>query len=118
MQVTMISLDVDNWEPMVDFYTRVLGFAPIVLEPAHGYGWLDGGRITLALKKVQNFSKTTARPFSIQFKVDNIQAAINELEQKGCKFHRVELQTGEAYKVAFFTDPENNPLAIYSVDET
>ena len=112
---TLLQLEVINWEQMVAFYRDTLGFRPMVLEPEHRYGWLDAGTITLAIRGITSKAEGVTAKLSMQIEVNNLEDAIELLEERGCQFTSKQFETGEAYQVAHFHDPEGNPLAIYSI---
>jgi predicted enzyme related to lactoylglutathione lyase len=113
--LNLIKIEVRDWEGMVKFYQNVLGLTATALEPHHRYGWLRTGAITIALHGVDS-AKASSR-VSLQFQVEDIQAGIAYLETKGCVFFDKQLTTGENYSIAYFKDPEQNVLAIYSMGE-
>lgn len=115
MQLNLISLKVDNWDLMVKFYQEVLGMKPIVLEHDHKYGWLDAGGVRLSIYEKKGLPQAENARLSLQFQVEDIEKEILRLKSLGCEFFDKQLNTGEAYRLASFRDPEGNPIAIYEL---
>lgn len=113
LALSIVCIDVHDWQKMVAFYQNVLEFEPVVLEPHHRYGWLQCGPALLALRGVDDLAVSPASRISLQFEVADIESSINALEEEGCVFYEKQLETEEGYKIAYFHDPEGNALAIY-----
>lgn len=116
MIISMINLKVENWDRMVKFYQNVIGLKPIVLEYEDKYGWLDAGGVKLSIYEKKSLPQPSDNArLSLQFQVENIEGEVNRLEELGCKFFSKQLNTGEAYRLASFHDPEGNPVSIYEL---
>ncbi len=111
--LSIVTVDVSDWEGMVDFYQDVLGLNAIELEPEHRYGWLDAGTVVLAFRGVDEEQEKSGTGISLQFEVDDIDTAIKELEAAGAEFYDKQLEGEEGYRIAYFYDPEGNSLAVY-----
>jgi predicted enzyme related to lactoylglutathione lyase len=113
--LSIVTIDVSDWEGMVDFYQDVLGLNAIELEPEQRYGWLDAGTVVLAFRGVDDEQEGSGTSISLQFEVDDIEKAIEELEAAGAEFYDKQLDGGdEGYRIAHFYDPEGHALAIYN----
>lgn len=115
MNLNLINLKVDDWGTMLAFYQDVLGMKPVVLEHDHKYGWLDAGSVRLSIYEKKDLPTAENERLSLQFEVQNIEDEVKRLEALGCHFTDKQLATGEAYKLATFTDPEGNPISIYEL---
>lgn len=102
-----------------NFYEKQLGLAPAGLKPDGKFVYLCGGT-ELAL--FPRPGGTKAEHTAISFKVDDISAAIRELEARGVKFADYDLpglKTVEhvcvlgSEKAAWFQDPEGNILCLH-----
>ena len=101
------------------FYEKQLGLQPDGLKPDGKFIYLCGGT-ELAL--FPRPGGTKAEHTAISFKVDDIRAAIGELEGRGVKFADYDLpglKTVEhvcvlgSEKAAWFQDPEGNILCLH-----
>ncbi len=100
--VNIMVSDIPN---AIKFYTESLG---LKLKRNYNNHWakIEGPGITIGLLLRGN-ETITGDSISITFEVANIEKSIAELEIKGIKFLPNE---DEMIKLAFFTDPDNNPL--------
>lgn len=117
--IAMASLPAEDIKRAIKFYTEQLGLRK-VSEP------FEGGVIFEAGSGSQFFmyqrARTKAEHTVLNFMVDNVEAAVKELAAKGVKFEHYDfpgLKTDaqgiaviEGQKVAWFTDPEGNIIAI------
>ena len=111
--LSIVTIDVWDWQGMVDFYQDALGLNAIELEPDERYGWLDAGSVVLAFRGVDEQVEQRGTGISLQFEVDDIERSIEELENSGCEFYDKQLEGEEGYRIAYFYDPEGNSLAVY-----
>ena len=108
--VTLLVSDMDR---AIAFYRDVLGmkllgnygseFAEID-APGVRIGLHPGGKLPL---------KEHSRHMSIGLRVDDLDAAKKTLETRGVKFHKT--PTDEGLRLAYFTDPDDNPLYLVEV---
>lgn len=108
---------VDDLQKAKAFYTQTLG---LEVSETHGLLWLHiaGG------SKVLIYSKPNHTPATftiLNFPVDNIEEAVDQLTKLGVRFERYEgdLKTdekgifrGEGPKIAWFKDPAGNILSV------
>jgi catechol 2,3-dioxygenase-like lactoylglutathione lyase family enzyme len=107
---------VDDLEQARQFYTGTLG---IPTSEEHGLVTLHlaGGRDTLIYPKAEH---TPATYTILNFPVDDIDKAVDELTSRGVRFERYEgaeqdekgISRGGGPYIAWFTDPAGNILAV------
>jgi catechol 2,3-dioxygenase-like lactoylglutathione lyase family enzyme len=107
---------VGDLEQAKKFYTETLG-----LRATEQYGLLSlhlaGGRDTLVYPKADH---TPATYTILNFQVDNIEAAVDELASRGVRFERYPgmeqddrgINRGGGPFIAWFTDPAGNILSV------
>ena len=113
--VDFVSIPATNLQESRDFYANVLG-----LEVGKTWGEenplgaeFETGTVTLALMDVAQlgieFSPNTV---PIEFQVDDVPAAREQLEAKGVKFVTDLIDSGVCHQ-AIFVDPAGNSLALH-----
>ena len=113
--VDFVSIPATNLQESMDFYENVLG-----LEAGKTWGQenpigaeYETGTVTLALMDVARlgieFGATTV---PIEFQVDDVPAAREQLEAKGVKFVSDLIDSGSCHQ-AIFVDPAGNSLALH-----
>ena len=113
--VDFVSIPATNLQESMDFYENVLG-----LEAGKTWGQenpigaeYETGTVTLALMDVARlgieFGATTV---PIEFQVDDVPAAREQLEAKGVKFVSDLIDSGVCHQ-AIFVDPAGNSLALH-----
>jgi catechol 2,3-dioxygenase-like lactoylglutathione lyase family enzyme len=107
---------VDDLAAAQKFYAQTLG-----LKTSERYGLLTlhlaGGRDTLVYPKADH---TPATYTILNFQVDDIEAAVDELARRGVQFERYEgmeqdekgINRGDGPSIAWFRDPAGNILAV------
>lgn len=118
----MCSFSVDNLEKALEFYSKTLGL-DVEVEGDMGLSLhIAGGAIVFIYQK-DNHQPAT---FTIlNFPVDDIEKAVEELKNKGVKFEHYEgelqtdeksisrnLKTGKGPDIAWFKDPAGNILSV------
>jgi predicted enzyme related to lactoylglutathione lyase len=111
---------VDDIQKAVDFYGGTLGIETEVLDEENGLIALHlaGGRDTLAYLK-PDFTPATYT--ILNFPVDDVDAAVDELAGRGVSFEQYEgfdqddkgVFRGNGPTIAWFTDPAGNILAVH-----
>ena len=104
--VTMIVSDLSR---SVAFYTDTLGLK-VKLRYGDNYAEVVTEGLTVALHPPVKGGTAPGGPpsLSVGFAVPDLPAAVEELKQKGIAFSRI---TEDGFvKLAFFTDPDGNPL--------
>jgi predicted enzyme related to lactoylglutathione lyase len=110
---------VDDIEAAKRFYGEVLGLGTTDLSEEFGVMsiQLAGGRDTLVYRK-DDFAPATYT--ILNFEVDDVDAAVDELAAKGVAFERYEgfdqdekgIARGPGPSIAWFKDPAGNVLAV------
>ena len=112
-------LPVKELERARRFYERQLGLAPLVQKPDGKFVYRCGGAELALLPRPGG---TKADHTAISFKVDDIRAAVRELEGRGVQFADYDLpglKTVEhvcvlgSEKAAWFQDSEGNILCLH-----
>ena len=101
----------DNDEAMSKFYTEILGFA----KDESGAHTL--GNLTIFFDRHNKAAMKALEPFRcmVNFEVEDIQKAYEELKGKGVEFVRTPGQEVWGGWFATFVDPDGNYLQIYQV---
>ncbi|HWN81636.1 MAG TPA: VOC family protein [Candidatus Udaeobacter sp.] len=106
---------VRDFERAIHFYTEVLG---LDLLYRAGDEWAevrtDGLTLGLHLWRGHGPAPGAASGISIGLGVRSIEPAIAELKQRGIEF-RGQVQDNDNVKLAFFGDPDGNPLYLCEV---
>jgi len=108
-----VTIMVSDMDRSIAFYRDVLGmkllgnyggeFAEID-APGVRFGLHPGGKLPL---------KEHSRHMSIGLRVDDLDAAKKTLEERGVKF--VKAPRDEGLRLAYFTDPDGNPMYLVEV---
>ena len=113
--VDFVSIPAKNLQESMDFYENVLG-----LEAGKTWGKenplgaeYETGTVTLALMDVAQLGmEFSANSVPIEFQVDDVPAAREQLEAKGVKFVSDLIDSGVCHQ-AIFVDPAGNSLALH-----
>ena len=110
---------VDDLEAAKQFYGETLGLGVTVFSEEFGLGsiQLAGGRDTLVYVKPDFVPATYT---ILNFEVDDVDAAVDELASKGVSFERYEgfeqdekgIARGPGPSIAWFKDPAGNILSV------
>jgi len=110
---------VDDVEKAREFYGETLGLGATVLSEEHGVMsiQLAGGRDTLIYAKPDFVPATYT---ILNFEVDDIDSAVDELGSRGVSFERYEgfehddkgIVHGPGPQIAWFKDPAGNILSV------
>jgi catechol 2,3-dioxygenase-like lactoylglutathione lyase family enzyme len=110
---------VDDLAKAKEFYGETLGLKTTVLDEENGLLQLDlaGDRATVVYLK-PDFQPATYT--ILNFPVDDIDAAVDELTSRGVSFERYEgfdqdekgISRGNGPNIAWFTDPAGNILSV------
>jgi predicted enzyme related to lactoylglutathione lyase len=113
--IGIVTLRVEQWQAMLEFYRDRLGLRAAMVDEAHQYAMFDTGAVRLALEGPAHpaFARGPGRPaMMLNFQTDDIEVAI-----EGLKEHDVPLLTplkhGPGYAFAVFADPEGNEQIVY-----
>jgi catechol 2,3-dioxygenase-like lactoylglutathione lyase family enzyme len=108
-----ITVATENLDAAVDFYGGVLG-----LRESKRWGQMpavefETGNLTIAVMQSDAFGlEFRANNNPIELRVDDFEAAREELGSRGVEFKGETLDSGVCYQ-AFFEDPDGNALAIH-----
>ena len=113
--VDFVSIPATNLQESMDFYENVLG-----LEAGKTWGQenpvgaeYETGTVTLALMDVARLGmEFSATSVPIEFQVDDVPTAREQLEAKGVKFVTDLIDSGSCHQ-AIFVDPAGNSLALH-----
>lgn len=110
---------VDDLDAAKRFYGETLGVGVTVLDEENGLAQLElaGGRNTLVYRK-PDFEPATYT--ILNFEVDDVEAAVDELTSRGVAFERYDgfeqdekgIAHGPGPKIAWFKDPAGNILSV------
>jgi catechol 2,3-dioxygenase-like lactoylglutathione lyase family enzyme len=108
-----ITVATENFDAAVGFYGGVLG-----LPESKRWGKMpavefETGNLTIAVMQSDAFGlEFRANNNPIELRVDDFEAAREELQSRGVEFKGETLDSGVCYQ-AFFEDPDGNALAIH-----
>ena len=95
------------------FYTEVLGLKVAAEMPGRDCVFIDIGGTTIELTGAKDQEPGAAGAFAhIAFEVDDLDATYEELKAKGVTFF-IEPRDAGAMRIAFFRDPDGNPLELF-----
>jgi len=104
-----VTVMVSDMEKAVQFYTNTLG---LKLKSRYGNEFAQvaapGATIALHPSSHGGPRPSNSENLSIGFAVDDLEKAMVELKSKGVEFSRV--SDDAQVRLAFFTDPDGNPL--------
>jgi len=105
-----VSLNVDDVEAALRFYCDVLGLEARSDRPDFPFGgaWLDAGGQQVHLMQ-SDAAPPGANHFAIR--VDDIDPAVADLQDRGVEVHRVPLIAGSGHQ-AFLHDPFGNMVEL------
>src|SRR6188474_223153 len=113
------SFAVDDVQKAREFYEQTLGLGTTVLDEEHGVMsiQLAGGRDTFLYAQTDF---TPATYTVLNFEVDDVDAAVDELGSRGVSFERYDgfeqdekgIARGPGPHIAWFKDPAGNILAV------
>jgi catechol 2,3-dioxygenase-like lactoylglutathione lyase family enzyme len=110
---------VDDIEKAQEFYSETLGLKTSMLDEENGLLVLHlaGDRDTLIYRKPDYAPATYT---ILNFPVDDVEQAVDELEARGVQFERYDgfeqdekgISRGQGPAIAWFTDPAGNILSV------
>jgi catechol 2,3-dioxygenase-like lactoylglutathione lyase family enzyme len=108
--ITVPTRDLDT---AVGFYGGVLGLPEVKRWGKLPAVEFETGNLTIAVMQSDAFGlEFSANKHPIELRVEDFQAAHDELESRGVEFRGETLDSGVCYQ-AFFEDPDGNTLAIH-----
>ena len=111
--VTVMVSDLDK---AVNFYTKILGLK-LKLHAKGNWATITAPGIAIGLHPASEHGPQPGKSesLSIGLEVENLSKAMEELKEKGIKFGYV--MDDKEVKLAFFKDPDNNPLYLAQIDK-
>ena len=117
--IMMVTVQVANFSAAVDWYRDVLGLAVLYLEPDE-FCMLappDGtdspaGALALATDHPGRISPRPGIGWTPTLVVEDFDATVAELRQRGVTFDAEEEGADEGYRLVRVLDPEGNPIGI------
>lgn len=109
-----VTAAVSDFDRAIGFYTETLG---LQLKYRMGDHWAEVATdgLTIGLHPQMEGQKPgTQGSLSIGFVVDSIDPAVAKLQERGVSFHGP-VQDTDFVKLAFFADPDGNPLYLCEV---
>jgi catechol 2,3-dioxygenase-like lactoylglutathione lyase family enzyme len=114
--VTMVTVQVADFDASVAWYRDVLGLSVVVLEPDEfcmlAPPGSHGPALALATDHPDRISPRSGIGWTPTLVVDDFDAAVAELRQRGVRFDAEEEGADEGYRLVRVLDPEGNPIGI------
>ena len=111
--VDFASVPTQNLEQAVNFYGEVLGLRRSVYNPDRHFAEFEPGNVTFSVFMPEQMGmefRANTQPYALH--VEDVAAARAELESRGVQFAGETLDTGVCH-MAFFADPDGNPLMLH-----
>ena len=117
----MVTVQVANFAVAVDWYRDVLGLAVVYLEPNEfcvlappGSPESSAPVLALATDHPDRISPRPGSGWAPTLAVDDFDATVAELRQRGVTFDAAEEGADEGYRLVRVLDPEGNAIGITS----
>jgi catechol 2,3-dioxygenase-like lactoylglutathione lyase family enzyme len=108
-----VSVATTDLDAAIDFYGGVLGLPLSKRWGQMPAAEFETGNLTIAVMQSDAFGlEFRANNHPIELRVEDFEAAREELESRGVEFRGETLDSGVCYQ-AFFRDPDGNALAIH-----
>lgn len=108
-----ITIATRDYDAAAEFYGGVLGLPFSKRWGQMPAGEFETGNLTLAVMQSDAFGiEFQANNHPIELRVDDVEAARNELTARGVEFKGETIDSGVCHQ-AFFEDPDGNLLAIH-----
>jgi catechol 2,3-dioxygenase-like lactoylglutathione lyase family enzyme len=115
-EVTMVTVQVANFDVAVAWYRDVLGLSVAVLEPDEFCMLVPPGSkgpvLALATDHPDRISSRPGTGWTPTLVVEDLDATVAELRQRGVTFDAEEEGADEGYRLVRVRDPEGNPVGI------
>ncbi|MBN1399234.1 MAG: VOC family protein [Anaerolineae bacterium] len=111
-----INVKSSKYEEMKAFYTETLGFPIAGQIPGTQVVFIDIGGTTIELGPTDVAQDTPDRKtgfIHLAFEVDDVDATYRELAAKGVEFFIEPRDAISDIRMAFFRDPDGNPLELF-----
>jgi catechol 2,3-dioxygenase-like lactoylglutathione lyase family enzyme len=114
--MTMVTVQVRDFAAAVAWYRDVLGLSVLALEPDEFCMLVPPGSkgpaLALATDHPDRISSRPGTGWAPTLVVDDFDATIAELRQRGVSFDAEEEGADEGYRLVRVLDPEGNPIGI------
>jgi len=111
-----IALRTPDFSRAKAFYTEILGLPVAAEMPGRECVFIDIGGTTIELTGAKDQEPGAPGAFAhLAFQVDDVDATWAELKAKGVSFF-IEPRDAGAMRIAFFRDPDGNPLELFQSD--
>jgi catechol 2,3-dioxygenase-like lactoylglutathione lyase family enzyme len=115
--IMMVTVQVANFAAAVEWYRDVLGLAVVYLEPSEFCvlappGTSGSPALALATDHPDRISPRPGIGWAPTLAVDDFDAAVAELRQRGVTFDAEEEGADEGYRLVRVLDPEGNAIGI------
>ena len=115
MNIQIVTLRVDKWSEMVDYYKNQLKLTPKFSDLQNQYAMFDTGPVRLAIEGTAKpaFAKRPDRPgVMLNFGVADLAEAIESLRAGGVAL-LTEVRHGPGYDYVAVDDPEGNEHIVF-----
>jgi len=115
MKIQIITLRVDNWPEMVDYYQNRLKLTLKFADLPNQYAMFDTGTVRLAIEGAVKpaYAKRPDRPGAmVNFEVTDLSTALASLRDHGVEA-LTEVRHGPGYDYVAVDDPEGNEHIIF-----
>jgi catechol 2,3-dioxygenase-like lactoylglutathione lyase family enzyme len=113
--ITMITVQVRDFERMVTWYRDVLGLAVVWKEPGEfcALAMTDGGPVlALATDHPDRIADRPGTGWTPNLKVDDLDATVAQLRDAGVELDAAEEGADEGYRLVRVRDPEGNAIGL------
>jgi catechol 2,3-dioxygenase-like lactoylglutathione lyase family enzyme len=113
--IGIVTLRVEQWQAMLEFYRDRIGLRPAMVDEAHQYVLFDTGAVRFALEGPAHpaFPREPRSPaMMLNFQTDSIEAAAEGLAGRDVAL-RTPVRHGPGYSFVVFADPEGNEQIVY-----
>jgi predicted enzyme related to lactoylglutathione lyase len=113
--VRIVTVRTLNWAEMVRYYSETLGLKRKFSDSANEYAMFEAGSIRIAIEgpvKPAYRRVNGAGATMMNFEVDNLETALEELRGRGAQV-LTEVRQGPGYDYVAVSDPEGNEHIVY-----
>ena len=110
MHLNQVTLPCIDYDASVAFYNK-LGLRQIVDSPPRYARFETPGGATFSIHKVDSSSE--APDFVVYFEVDDVDATVRQLKDKGIEFDTEPADQEWLWREAYLRDPAGNTLCVY-----